>query len=225
MFKGTLWSKHLLVDTGVATNEGVLLRDLNGDGKPEWIPNSWVNASPVIVWELGFVKDPTRVPTLKRILLSETGQSHGLGFGDINNDGYEDLLTAAGWLEHPQEEVFERPWKYHPDWRSRWSVPIFVRDLNKDGRNDIIFGNPHDYGLKVWYAESPGPEGKLIFREEIIDNTYSQLHCIHFADLNGDGRDELITGKRVRAHNGGDPGAMDPPIICYYAIDETGTFT
>ena len=40
------------------------------------------------------------------------------------------------------------------------------------------------------------------------------------ADLDGDGRDELITGKRVFGHNGRDPGANDPPILVYYTWDE-----
>jgi SAM-dependent methyltransferase len=33
-------------------------------------------------------------------------------------------------------------------------------------------------------------------------------------------RRALRRGKRVRAHNGGDPGAGDPPIICYFKWNE-----
>ncbi|HWL06777.1 MAG TPA: VCBS repeat-containing protein [Planctomicrobium sp.] len=237
LLKGFQWKKHLLVDTGLGANEAAFLHDLNGDGKPEWICNSWVNTNPLVAWELMTVKE-TVLPkdgkggpklvdrfTAYRHLISEKGQSHGLGFGDINNDGRPDILTAAGWFECPEGNPFEGPWKFHEDWNTRWSVPVLVRDLNKDGRNDIIIGNPHDYGLYVWWAEEPEADGKLKFREEVIDKSYSQLHCVHFADLDGDGQDELITGKRVRAHNGGDPGATDPAIICYYKIDEQGKFT
>ena len=37
-----------------------------------------------------------------------------------------------------------------------------------------------------------------------------------FADLDGDGNDELITGKRYFAHNGSDPGGNDSPCLHYY---------
>ncbi len=234
--QGLLWNKHLLVDTGLGANEATFMHDLNGDGQPEWISNSWIDKNPLVAWELEAItetvksadgKSEKQVPgaTLKRHLISETGQSHGFGFGDINNDGREDILTAAGWFEKPEGDVWETPWKYHADWKSRWSCPVIVRDLNSDGKQDIVIGNPHDYGLMVWYAEAPSADGKLQFREEVIDKSYSQLHCLHMADLDGDGRDELITGKRVRAHNAGDPGAADPAIICCYTIDSAGKFT
>lgn len=220
LLQGSLWPKHLLADTGLGSNEGTLLVDLNGDGTPEWLTNSWIDTNPIVVWELV----PGPQPSLKRHLLNEKGQKHGMGVGDINNDGRLDILTGAGWLEHPPEGL-AGAWKLHPDWDERLSVPVLVRDLNGDGRNDIVTGNPHDYGLFVWFAEAPEASGKLVFRHETVDKSYSQLHALHFADLDGDGRDELITGKRVRAHNGNDPGAADPAIICSYQIDGTGKFS
>jgi len=222
LLKGMLWKKHLLAETGIGSNEGTLMADLNGDGKPEWLTNSWVDTNPVIAWEL---VTGAAGPTLKRHLLSEKGQKHGFGVGDINNDGRMDLLTGAGWLEHPAEGGLEGAWKFHADWSQPLSVPVLVRDLNGDGRNDIIIGNPHDYGLFVWFAEAPGEDGALKFRKELVDKSYSQLHCLHLADLDGDGQPELLTGKRVRAHNGGDPGAAESPILCYYKIDAAGKLT
>ena len=52
----------------------------------------------------------------------------------------------------------------------------------------------------------------------MIDDSFSQAHALHFADLNGDGIDELITGKRVYGHNGRDPGADDVPVVMYYTL-------
>lgn len=223
LLKGALWKKHLLVDTGLGSNEGTLMADLNGDGKPEWLTNSWVDTNPVVVWEFA---EGEKGPTMTRHLLNTKGQRHGFGVGDINNDGAIDILSGAGWLENPGgADALSQEWRLHEDWSERWSVPVLVRDLNGDGLNDIIIGVPHDYGLWVWFSEGTGDDGKLKFRKVQIDQSYSQLHCLHFADLDGDGRDELITGKRVRAHNGSDPGASDPPIVCAYVIDEKGNFT
>ena len=42
---------------------------------------------------------------------------------------------------------------------------------------------------------------------------------LHLADIDGDGEDELITGKRVFAHNGKDPGGKEDPVLYYYNWD------
>jgi hypothetical protein len=43
--------------------------------------------------------------------------------------------------------------------------------------------------------------------------------------LNGDGKPEILTGKRYRGHNGDDPGGYEPLALFYYTIDtKTATF-
>lgn len=236
--QGFMWKEHVLVDTGFGQNEATFMHDINGDGRPEWISNSWIKDNPLIIWSMAAeereievkqgnktVTKTVTVPTMKRTLVHEGGQGHGFGFGDINNDGREDILTGTGWHERPAGDPLSEEWVYHADWNSHWSDPVLVRDMNGDGKNDIIWGNPHDYGLAIWYGDGTDADGKLKFREEFVDKEFSQLHCILFADLDGDGRDELITGKRVRAHNGRDPGGKEPPLVCYYTIDDAGKFT
>jgi hypothetical protein len=49
---GKLWKKHLLVDTKNSSNEGQLFEDLDGDGQPEWVVNSWTSHSATVVWRL-----------------------------------------------------------------------------------------------------------------------------------------------------------------------------
>jgi hypothetical protein len=49
-----------------------------------------------------------------------------------------------------------------------------------------------------------------------IDPYNSQYHDLHWADIDGDGQEELVTGKRYRAHNGRDPGAFDHVGIYYF---------
>ena len=39
-------------------------------------------------------------------------------------------------------------------------------------------------------------------------------------DITGDGRPELLTGKRFRAHNDKDPGADDPVGLYYFTWDQ-----
>lgn len=49
---GKHWKQHLLVDTKNSRNEGQLLQDIDGDGRPEWIVNSWTKNVPTVIWRL-----------------------------------------------------------------------------------------------------------------------------------------------------------------------------
>jgi len=226
--QGKMWEKHLLMDTGTQENEGQLLKDLDGDGIPEWVVSSWNAKTPLVLWQ--FDKwpltskpasdsnpvSPSERTGMRKIVIGADLNGHGLGFGDLNGDGHEDLLFESGWYEAPSTNPFSRPWKLHADWKIHASLPILVKDLNEDGKADVIIARSHDYGLFWWEQKGSSSEGSLVWAEHLIDDSFSQPHCLHWADLDGDGEDELITGKRVHAHNGRDPGGNEPPCIYYY---------
>lgn len=215
--KGILWEQHLLVDTEADKNEAVFLHDLNGDRVPEWIVNCWDNWAPLVAWKLVKGKEG---PTMQKLKIGSKGNGHGMAFGDVNGDGREDILVGMGWYERPAEKPFDAEWAFHSDWKLHASCPMIVVDLDGDGRNDLIWGNGHDFGLYWWQQLAPDPDGKTKWREHLIDKSWSQPHCLHWADLDGDGQEELLAGKRVRGHAGRDPGGKDPPCLYYYAWDK-----
>ncbi len=215
--QGRLWPKRLLVDTGHSQNEAQLLVDVLGEDRPQWIVNSWNKGSPLRLWrfEKRQAADAADPVTLSPVEISPRGNGHGLGVGDLNGDGRLDILTGQGWFEHPDSPTARGGWRYRADWDMHASVPMIVHDVDDDGRSDILVGNAHDFGLYWWRQLPPQADGTTSWEKSMIDDRFSQPHCLHLADLDGDGSAELITGKRVRAHNGNDPGADMPP--CLYA--------
>jgi len=210
---GKMWEKRLLVDTKQSQNESQLLADLNNDGQPEWIANSWKEDNPLVAWEMSSSEtDPTMKPTV----IGPSANGHGMAVGDLNNDGHADVFVGMGWYENPGTTEMKSSWKYHADWQEHASIPCVVHDWDGDGKNDLLVGNGHDFGIHWWRQLDPDTGGKLQWEKKLIDQAYSQPHCLHLADLDGDGTPELITGKRVEAHNGKDPGGTMPPCLYYY---------
>jgi hypothetical protein len=146
----------------------------------------------------------------------------------VNGDGLEDILCETGWYERPSGPPFAKPWAFHTETAlPHPSCPFLMVDLNGDGRNDIIWGKSHDFGLYWREQGPPNDDGTTTWKDDVvIDDSWSQVHCLVWEDLDGDDQCELITGKRYRAHNGRDPGGQDPPCLYYYKWDKSAlTFT
>ncbi len=107
---------------------------------------------------------------------------------------------------------------FHPDWKFNGAAshPMLGYDVNGDGRMDIIIGAAHAYGL-FWYEQRMAG-GKRAFIEHVLEESFGGFHTMAFSDLDGDGKPELVTGKRLFPHHGGDVGEFDPLFVFYYKL-------
>ncbi len=193
------------------------LWDIDGDGKAqEVLPH----CQATVWYELGETSDGKR--GLLKHVVSAKPMDYGGGVGDVNGDGRPDIIRPQGWYEAPADPR-AGTWKEHPlaignreEGKPEHTPQICVYDVNDDGLGDIVTSSGHAYGI-FWYEQLRG-EGEPRFKQHVIDASWTQAHSITLADLDHDGDLDLVTGKRFRAHNGGDPEGDAPPGVYWYEL-------
>lgn len=225
------WDKVVVVQP--LAIEETILADLDADGKPEIIHGAGGG--------LGYSKPNPANPTGAWItrVISEPGpwglnMSHGMGAGDVNGDRRVDVVTSWGWWEQPPSGSSQL-WNYHPVRFGRWGASggpggggMGVYDANGDGLADVVAAlDGHGYGL-AWYEQKRDAAGKTSFVEHMImddfttknagDVLFTELHGAMSADVDGDGIQDFITGKRHMSHLNtySDPDSMGPAVLYWY---------
>ncbi|MCK8493995.1 VCBS repeat-containing protein [Spirosoma sp. RP8] len=210
------WKKHILADSVGIANESPGFIDIDGDGRPDILCGDTKKKQ--IVW----LKSPSKPGETewKRFALSKENVpgteifSHGIGYGDVNKDGFNDVVVREGWYEGTADKASGN-WVFHPANLGEPCSHMQVLDVNGDGKNDVVSASAHALGV-WWHEQITDEQGKIDFKTHLMSNTTAQTHASIMADLNGDGRADYITGKRYLAHNGHDPGDSDAPILMWF---------
>jgi hypothetical protein len=238
------WTAHLMNSDVRAEQHGLV--DVNGDGWPEFYgackscsPNEtkgyyqadWTR--PNALWTYHAVTKNYPFP------FGHIGKVHGLGFGDVNQDGQPDLLERGGvWLDAqaPEPNLVPCPaadcgWVDTPLYDglpdaqgNKGGSHMFSYDVDGDGDMDIVAADwAHGWGL-AWYEQT----APLTFtkRQFMASNStqdiakygpvaFSQLHSLQVADMDADGIPDIITGKMHFAHplDQGDPDPNGAPVL------------
>jgi hypothetical protein len=168
------------------------------------------------------------IHTFKRIQLSDQFWCEGANFGDLNNDGINDIISGPWWWEGPdyqkRHEIYPPKTTFQLKLGPMTSVSVpgfegalgaqnaysdnffvWTYDFNKDGWNDILMvGFP---GKSSGWFENPKGQDTHWTRHEIFDQTDNESPT--FADLTDDGKPELVCITKGR-YGYAEPDWSDP---------------
>jgi len=207
------WKERIVVDS--ACNETPIMVDLLGDGRrvllfgvrPQGIM-AWFSIPKDLegLWDMHTIAGPN-APGTERY-------SHGLGAGDVNGDGRNDVLFTSGWWEAPQDRT-KTDWTFHPANLGPGCADMLVYDIDGDGNSDVITSSAHGYGI-WWFQQAKTEKGVEWKQHDIAPKLFSQSHAMILVDMNGDGLKDFVVGKRFWAHGPSGDADPDKPAVIYW---------
>jgi len=118
---------------------------------------------------------------------------------DFNGDGLNDVVIGS-YVNPPTEEGYLVLYEY-PKWTKRYIARAnleaggVVIDINRDGRLDIVAGQPF-YGHELYWFENPSDPTELWTRH-VIDNSLQKYHDQAVGDMDNDGEDEIVVPSQL----------------------------
>lgn len=229
------WKSHLMHPDVRLEQHGLI--DVNNDNFPE-IYGACKNCMPPTT--KGYYQGDPANPNAQWVFHSVTtaftfpfgglGWMHGEGGGDVDGDGFSDLLERSGaWLQQPTGAatgMWNATQCTGRDAATKRFTPagcgyvknnfydglqdsagnkgashMYAVDMNADGINDVVAADwAHGEGLFWYKGKADGTFEKIKFMGGANEGGFSEPHALQVVDMDGDGRPDVITGKMRFAH-------------------------
>jgi len=207
----------------------VLLADLNGDGNQDVVSGDMYGSNMYIFYGHGD-------GTLTQPDLIAIGTARSIAVGDFNGDGRKDLAVASAYFSGggnggSVQLLLARPDHYFslesPLLSGTPYVAIAASDLNDDGRDDLAvgsagFGVTSPGSLQILLSQ---PDGSFAAPATLLTQPFG-VHVAGFADLNADGRPDLVAlGDGIWTYFGAGGGVFGSPVHGYFVGSGPDSFT
>ena len=157
--------------------------DFDGDGLPDVL----THGNGTHIWYQNAPDNWT-----ERDLSSSDKTKEGIGIGDIDNDGRIDFVQGGWWFKNPGTRMDNWTTFRFASGYDGGSFTAVIGDLNGDGRPDIVVSEQHKRHPLAWYVAPADPRQGDWARQVVADDMGA--HKLNLADMNGDGRIDLVVG-------------------------------
>jgi len=193
--------ERIVFDENAAGAHDILIADVDGDGEPDVVmmgdERTKLNG---LCW-YSISSNPRR-PWLRHLIGPPV---HGAitpnGIADLDGDGDLDIIRADTWFENKDGKGGE--WVPHQNIQMGRKGPFgicvrtAVADLDGDGKLEIIIADADIEDSKIAILRNADGKGGRWIKNELPQSfTYGSLHALAVADLNADGRPDIIANEQ-----------------------------
>jgi hypothetical protein len=192
--------------------------DFDGDGRKDILTGSHFIGGLTLLWKnLGNGRfDPVRFPDIE-IYAYHFATESGT-FGRERSPAFADAYLMIANDPQPVRATgisiygFEKGnWVRHRVWRKKAGqsaqYALAMGDLDGDGLDDIVFADSEVNRLRVFFQKPDGSFVEMAEQEEPALDSPGQ--CLRLADLDGDGRPDIILSKTVASYRVGEQGGWN----------------
>jgi hypothetical protein len=179
----------------------VLAADIDGDRKPDIVMMSDERRSLNAVAWFKIPADPKQPWERHDIGPGIHGAIAPAGVMDVDGDGDADVLRADSWFEN--QDGHGRAWVAHKNIPFGRVGPygMCVRtafaDLDGDGKAEVVMADTDIVDSRVAILRNQDGRGGAWAKAELPRSfTYGSIHSLAVADLNGDGRPDIVVNEQ-----------------------------
>jgi hypothetical protein len=211
---GIIWNRVPILENSPYLIQAIAIGDMDTDGDPDA-----VTAIQGMYW---FENQGSGLPwTLRALDPTMTQFVHGLHTGDLNGDGFTDVVAAAAG-----DNIYW--WRNNGGSGTEWSrfwitygasdpQSVYCADIDGDGYMDVVAGG--GYGHVSWYRNLYG--SGTAWLGHAVESGLPPVLSVCAADIDGDGDMDIAAALlRWPDTRGSDSGEV---LVWWENLDGTGT--
>ncbi|HXJ62031.1 MAG TPA: VCBS repeat-containing protein [Verrucomicrobiae bacterium] len=194
------FERFVFDDQGAGAHD-ILVGDIDGDGKGDVVMMGDARTKLNALCWYSIPKDPRRAWTRHPIGPPVHGAITPGGLTDVDGDGDLDVLRADTWFENADGKGAQ--WIAHANIPMGRTGPFgvcvrtAVADLDGDGKAEVVMADADIVDSKIVVLRNADGKGgrwdKLPLPQTF---TYGSLHALAVADMNGDGKLDIISNEQ-----------------------------